>query len=394
MFTITRVPNLSPGLQDDMDCDLALVNGQVVNSETGKVESADVAVTRGRIVGISRERGRYQGARTIDLTDAYVTPALVDGHVHCFQNIGVGGLHPDRIGVRQGVGAVVDAGSFGPHTVDGFREYVVRTASTRVFGLINISRWGKSSDPGEAEIIGFMQPGEVVRAIARNADWVRGVKVRAAANTVGALGVTPVRLAKQAAREAGVPLVVHVGAAPPTLEEICPILTSGDVITHCFHGKVGGLFTRESGLLPAVADALARGVVLDVGHGAKGFDWDTAEMGFALGVRPTSISSDLTRACVDGPVYSLATTLAKFLYLGMPLVDVIRAATLAPARLFGLDPEFGRIAEGGPANLSILAVVDRAVDLYDSGRVARRAERTIEARHTILDGVVFEADLT
>jgi len=78
----------------------------------------------------------------------------------------------------------------------------------------------------------------------------------------------------------------------------------------------------------------------------------------------------------------------------MPFVDVVRAATLTPARLYGLAPEFGRIAEGGPANLSILAVVDRAVDLYDSSRAARRAEQTIEARQTILDGVVFDAELT
>lgn len=377
-----------------MDCDLALINGQVVDPAAGTIEPADVAVTLGRIVRISREPGMLRGGRTIDLAGNYLTPALIDGHVHCFQHIGVGGLHPDRIGVRQGVGAVLDAGSFGPHTVDGFREYIVGPASTRVLGLINISRWGKMADPGECALIDLLNPGDVVHAIERNAEWIRGVKVRAASNTVGSLGITPVYLAKQAAREARVPLVVHIGAAPPTLDEICPILTEGDVITHCFHGRIGGPITRRGGLLPAVADALARGVVLDLGHGSHGFSWDTAETGFGLGVRPAMISSDLTRSCVDGPVYSLATTMAKLLYLGMPLVEVIRAVTLTPSKVFGLAPDFGSIAEGGPANLSVLAIVEGAVDLYDSSKAARRAERTIEARYTILNGEVFEADLT
>jgi len=206
--------------------------------------------------------------------------------------------------------------------VAGFREYVVRSAQTRVFGLINISRWGKSASPGEGEIIGFLNPAEVVEAIEDNADWVRGVKVRA------------------------------------------------DV------------------------DAVARGVNLDVGHGSHGFSWAVAEQAFELGLWPRSISSDLTRRCIDGPVYSLTTTLAKFLYLGMPLLEVMRATTVAPARIFRLGPSFGKIVEGGAANLSVLALVDREVDLFDSAREARRAKPTIEARYTILEGQVYEATLT
>ena len=376
-----------------MDCELALIDGQVVDPVEGAIYDADVAVNGGRIVGISRQRGMFSATRTLDVSGAYVTPALNDCHVHCFEHVSPGSLQPDRIGVRQGVGVVVDAGSFGPRNATGFHEYVVKPAATRVFGLVNISRWGNSTNPGESEIIGFLNPTEVVRLVERSRDWVRGVKVRASVSAVGALGILPVRLAKQAAREAGVPLMVHIGNGPPTLEEVCDVLTAGDVITHCFHGKVGGSVTRQGEILPAVADAVDRGVILDIGHGSASFSWQTAERAIAQGLTPHSISTDLHRGCVDGPVFSQVATMSKLLHLGMSLLDVVQASTLVPARTFGLEPEFGRIAVDGPANLSVIRVVDRAQDLLDSERTRRRVERAVEADWTILNGQVHEADL-
>jgi dihydroorotase len=377
-----------------MDCDLVVVNGQIVDPEQGQIYRADVGVIDGKIAAIDRQRGALSARQVVDAAGEYVVPALVDCHVHCYEHVSPGSLNPDRIGVKQGVGAIVDAGSFGPRNAAGFHEYVVKPAATDVFGLVNISRWGVSTNPGEGEIVGFLNPTEVVRTVERSREWIKGVKVRASVTAVGALGILPVHLAKQAAREAGVPLMVHIGNGPPTLEEVCALLGPGDVITHCFHGKIGGSITRQGTVLPAVAEAVDRGVLLDIGHGSASFSWTTAEQAARLGLYPHSISTDLHRGCVDGPVYSLVATLAKYLHLGMSLVDVIRAATLTPACAFGLAPEFGRIAEGGPANLSVIEVVDLMLDLFDSERVARRVERTIEARATILHGTVYAANLT
>jgi dihydroorotase len=381
-------------VEEPVDCALALVNGQIVDPELGAIYGADVAVDEGRVVAIDRTRTGFNAGCVLDVAGAFVVPALVDCHVHCYEHVSPGSLNPDRIGVRQGVGAIVDAGSFGPRNAPGFREYVVGPAATRVFGLVNISRWGVSTNPGEGEIVGFLNPTEVVRAIQGNGDWIKGVKVRASVTAVGALGNLPVTLAKLAAREAGVPLMAHIGNGPPTIDEVCAQLTAGDVITHCFHGKVGGSITRQAELRPSVVAAVDRGVILDIGHGAASFSWSVGEKAASLGLFPHSISTDLHRACVDGPVFSLVTTMAKYFHLGMSLVDLVRATTVTPARAFGLEPDFGQIREGGAANLSVVAVVDRALDLFDSERVARRVERTIEARYTILSGKVYEATLT
>src|SRR5207244_5164449 len=125
-------------------------------------------------------------------------------------------LDADDVGVRQGVCAVADAGSFGPGNAAGFHEYVVKRAATHVYGLVNISRNGNSTQPGEGEVLGFLRPEATARTVEQNRDWAVGVKGRDSNTAAGRLGITSTRLAKVAAREASVPLMVHVGNVPPT----------------------------------------------------------------------------------------------------------------------------------------------------------------------------------
>lgn len=379
--------------------DLALVNGRVVDPDLNEIYDADIVLKDGHIVAISRERGQAADTPILDMERAFVTPALIDAHVHCFEHVSPGSLNPDRIGVRQGVGAIIDAGSFGPRNAAGFREFIVQQSKTRVYGLVNISRWGNSTNPGESEIIGFLNPTDVVRTIDQAHGWLRGVKVRASVTAVGALGILPVHLAKQAAREAGVPLMVHIGNGPPTLEEVCALLTEGDVITHCFHGKIGGAITRHGKLLPAVADAVARGVLLDVGHGSGSFAWSTAEQALQLGQPPHSISTDLHAGCVSGVPgkrsrVTLLRVMSKMLRLGMSLMDVVRATTIVPAHTFGLEPLFGHLTIGAPANVSVFAQCEHDEVTYDVEGQSRHMTQTLEPRYTILDGHVYEAEKT
>lgn len=375
-----------------MDCEIALTGGQVIDPDAGEIFDADVAIDAGRVTAVVRERGRLNAGQAVDVAGCYVCPGLIDCHVHVFQHVSPGSLDPDRIGIRQGVCAVVDAGSFGPRNAAGFGEYIVKRATTHVYGLVNISRLGNSTNPGEGEVLGFLNPTEVVRACATAGDWLVGVKVRASNTAAGRLGAMSTRLAKQAAAEAGRPLMVHIGNAPPTLEEVCAVLTAGDIITHCFHGKVGGIVTAQGALRPAVAAALERGVLLDIGHGSASFAWQTAERALALGYPPHSISTDLHRGCIDGPTYSQVKTMSKLLHLGMDLIAVVRASSPTPARALGLGDRYGRIRAGVPANLSVIALVDRTETMWDVEKQSRAVRGVIEARYTVLDGKVYTAD--
>ena len=58
--------------------DLVLKNGNILNVFTGEIETGDVAIKNGTIVGI----GSYNGKEEIDVSDKYICPGLIDGHIH------------------------------------------------------------------------------------------------------------------------------------------------------------------------------------------------------------------------------------------------------------------------------------------------------------------------
>jgi dihydroorotase len=372
-----------------MPVDLVLRGGEVLDPIARTRVTADVAISDGRIAAVARDVAG-NGAREVDVSGLIVGPGWVDTHTHVYNLVKPSCLDADSIGVEQGVVALLEAGSFGAANAAGFHEYVVKPAKTLVFGLLHISRHGNMHDPGESEIRSWLSIDDAVHAIQRNRSWIRGMKVRASNTAVGSLGIMPVVLAKKAATEAGVPLMAHVGNAPPTLDEVCAIFSAGDVITHCFHGKVGGLITQQAKPLPAVVDAIERGVLLDVGHGSGSFSFDVAEKALAAGLRPHHISTDLHRGNINGPVFSLALTMSKFLYLGMDLFDVVTSSSLAPAAAFGID-EIGLVAEGRPANLSIFRVLERSLGVRDSYHGERTINRLIEPRFAVVRGVVHAA---
>ena len=67
---------------------------------------------------------------------------------------------------------------------------------------------------------------------------------------------------------------------------------------------------------PAILDLHERGLVLDIGHGAGSFSYQTAEAMLGLGVMPDVISSDIHQMAIQGPMFDLPTTFSKFLNLG------------------------------------------------------------------------------
>jgi dihydroorotase len=66
--------------------------------------------------------------------------------------------------------------------------------------------------------------------------------------------------------------------------------------------------------------------------GQGSFNWTVAERAAKQGFAPDIISSDLHIGGVNGIVYDLPTCLTKFLAMGMPLPEVVRAATATPVR--------------------------------------------------------------
>ncbi|MEU7747372.1 hypothetical protein [Nonomuraea sp. NPDC049158] len=296
-----------------------------------------------RVVGSSAAVRLVQGDSGLVLEptqerpgDLWIGPGWVDLHAHVYDGMTVISVPADRVGLDQGVHVVADAGSAGEATIDGLARYVIPAAETEVRAWVNIGSHGlvhlrETADPS------FINVDATLAAIDRHRDLVCGVKVRSSGAVVGAMGLQPLQLGRLVARQADLPLLVHIGEVPPLIEDVLDLLDEGDVITHCYHGKTGHPWRPDGTPVPALARALDRGVLLDVGHGAASFSFEVAERAIAAGYPPHSISTDIHVRNIGGPVHDLATTITKLMACGLPLENAITAVTDAPRRVLRMD---------------------------------------------------------
>ncbi|WIM94728.1 amidohydrolase family protein [Actinoplanes oblitus] len=333
----------------------------------------DVGVRDGRIAAIGRDLPR-DARQTVDVTGRLVTPGLIDSHTHV--GPGYWGIDPDPIAWCSGVTTWVDAGSAGAYTLDGLRR-VAATATVRVPALLNISAVGLAGRTGESRDLANCDVALAIDTIQAHRELIRGIKVRVDRETVGDNGVEPLRRGLAAAESCGVPVMVHIGAAPPELDEVLDLLRPGDIVTHCASGIAAPLG-------PAVRAAAGRGVLLDLGHGSGGFAFDVLAAQLDAGLRPHTVSTDLHARSLYGPVFDLPTTMAKLLAAGIPLDEVFAAATRHPARALGLPG--GTLAVGAPADLAVFDVREEEFPVADAHRQVRIAPMRLVNTATYVAG--------
>jgi len=267
--------------------------------------------------------------------DLYLSPGWIDLHTHVYDGVASLSVTPDDAGLDTGVHMVVDAGSAGEATLAGLRKYVVPRYQTEVRAWLNISSIGLVHLK-EVSDLSLINVDRTVQAIEENRDFICGVKVRASGAIVGSLGLQPLQLAILAARETDLPVMVHIGEAPPAVDDVLDLLRAGDVITHCYHGKIGTPWERNGLPSAAMRRAIEKGVRLDIGHGAASFSFDVCANAITGGWSPYTISTDVHIRNINGPVYDLATTMTKLLHCGMALEDIIAAVTSSPADVLRL----------------------------------------------------------
>jgi len=350
---------------------------------------ADIAIEDGRIAEVT-EAGKGTGTRVIEGSGSYLSSGWIDLHVHAFPEFDPYGDEIDEIGAKQGVATIVDAGSCGADRIGELVESG-RRAKTNLLAFLNVSRIGLSRID-ELSKLEWIDGEAAIQAAKRFPDFVVGLKARISRSVVGGNGVEPLRMARALSEAADLPLMVHIGSGPPSIEEIVPLLAKKDIITHYLNGKENNLFDAEGKPLQVLLDALRRGIRLDVGHGTASFSFRAAEAAKRHGIGLHTISSDIYRGNrLNGPVYSLANVMTKFLYLGYPLEEVIAAVTSNAADWLQ-RPELGRIRVGDVAHLTLFSVRNEPVVLTDSEDEVRMASERIEPKGVVVNGEYMECE--
>ncbi|MCW5981471.1 MAG: amidohydrolase/deacetylase family metallohydrolase [Bryobacteraceae bacterium] len=374
--------------------DLVVKGGTVVDRSQGLSARRDVAVAGHRIARVAPSIDTAQARQTLDARGKIVTPGLIDIHVHVYDGVAPLGIPADPTCIAKGVTTVVDAGSAGAHTFPGFRKYVIERVDTRVYALLNISVVGQSTlstdNPhGELLDLRYANPKLAARTIERHRDVILGVKIRLTRNIAGDDDLAALRLAREASDAAGLPLMVHIGGSYSPLREILAMLKKGDVVTHSFRGGDGGILDGAGRVLPEVRAAVANGVLLDVGHGAGSFSFDTAEKALKQDTLPGTISSDVHQFNVNGPVFDLATTLSKFLHLGLSLEQVIERATKNAAAAFRFPEGTGSLREGAEADIAVFQMDEGDFEFTDALGETRIGHRKLRPVATVKSGRLY-----
>ncbi len=334
--------------------DRVLTGGTVIDPASGLNARTDVAISGGTIAAVGD--GLAAGAAEVtDCTGRWVLPGLVEGHTHIFQHVSKVGAPPDEAHLRRGVVAAADAGTAGASTFAAFRKLVVEPSPMRIVNFLNVSvlglidfRFGELMNPDT------LVPDDALATAAENPDVVRGFKIRLSEDVVGENWQMLLKKSLDAAEQAALPLMVHIGETSEPLPVVLDHLRPGDIVAHCYTGKEHGILDGDE-VLPAVAAARERGVLFDSAHGKSNLSFEVARRAIAKGFYPDILSSDTSARNWRGPVFDLLTSMSKLVALGVPLTEAVARATVRPAGLLGLYAEgYGQLKPGGPAHVTVV----------------------------------------
>jgi dihydroorotase len=374
--------------RDAAEYDTLITGGEVVDPGAGIEGRLDVAIRHGRVIDVASELDRNRAGEVIDASGAFVTPGLVDLHTHVYWGSTYWGIEADPVAARTGVTTWLDVGSSGAYSWPGFRRFLIEPSRSRIFALLNLSSIGLIAPTWEFANPDYSDVDLAETIIDANRDLILGVKARIDQNTTRGVGIRPLAQARELADRVDLPLMVHIGYGPPTIDEVAGLLRPGDILTHCFTGGDMRIVDDKGNPNPAIIALHDRGLILDIGHGTGSFSYKTAEAMLAAGVMPDVISSDIHQMAIQGPMFDLPTTLSKFLNIGLSLPQVIERATSRPAAAMR-RPDLGTLKPGSAADIAIFRLEEGDYVFRDVHMSPRRGSKRLINVLTMIDGEVL-----
>ena len=376
--------------------DILLKGGHVIDPKNKIDSKMDVAIFENKIVQVAPDIPATNAKKVIDVKGLFVTPGLIDMHVHVFMGNdldayianGPTSVAPDGFTFRAGVTTVVDAGSSGWRNFRQLKEQTIDKAQTRVLALLNIVGTGMVGRFEEQDVtdMNAVMTAHMIKQLFP--DIIVGIK---AAHYWG--DFTQVDRAVEAGKLANVPVMVDFGEHDPpnSIEALfMKHLRPGDIFTHTYsYGptKRETVVDENGKVKPFIAEAQKRGIIFDVGHGGGAFSWRQAVPAMQQGFKPDVISTDLHTQSMNGGMKDLANVLSKFINMGMSVQDVIARATWAPANVIN-KKELGNLSVGTEADIAVFNVRKGDFGFVDVRGTKLKGTQKLEAELTIRAGKI------
>jgi dihydroorotase len=296
------------------------------------------------------------------------------------------------------VTTMVDAGSAGYATFPGFRQFIVAFARTSLYAFLHLCPTGLCTAP-EVRPWDEINLKVTIRAVERNRDIIRGIKMRDAGPFTTEQRLEIFKKAKHLAKETKLPLMVHLGnqeaiGAGNLSREMLPLMEKGDILSHVYTPHTGRVIDSDGKAFPELLEARERGVILDVARGKNNVGFEVATLGLEKGILPSTISTDITSMNSNGPVFNLPTVTSQFMALGISLEQAIEMTTVNPAKALGLEDEIGSLEVGRQADVSIFKMLQGKWTFWDSVNNSIPAEKLLLPVSTFKSGQEIIAEPT
>lgn len=377
--------------------ELLLKGGHVIDPKNGIDGPMDIAVNDGVVARVASDIPAGEADRVVNAEGMYVTPGVIDIHSHHYYGTvpnrylsnSFTALPPDGFTFRVGVTTVVDVGGSGWRNFRHFKEQVIDRSRTRVLAFINIIGDGMSGLPEQN--LNDMDP-KMTALVAGQFPEIVGVKLA----HYRLHDWEPYRRAVEAGELADIPVMVDFGGADPVLPLetlFFDIFRPGDILTHAYRGtgnRRQPVVDEEGRLRPRMLEAQERGIIFDVGHGGGSFFYDNAVPATQQGLWPSTISTDLHTGSMNAGMKDQLNVMSKFLNLGMPLQEVIKASTWKPAQVIQRE-DLGHLSEGAVADIAVFRRHEGEYGFMDArgemlpGNEKLEAELTLRAGRVVWD---------
>lgn len=374
---------------------MIIKGGHIIDPKNNIDEVMDLAISNGKIALVAKNIDEKNGRKIIYARDMYVTPGLIDIHVHVYYGTqgglmnGTTSVVPDAFSFRAGVTTFVDAGSSGFRTFPIFKKQTIDNSQTRVLAFLNIVGEGMRGGSYEQDVMD-MNAHSASELAKKYPNLIVGFKL---AHYTGH-NWAPTDSTVQAGKLANLPVMIDFGVSEPPLsieELFFKHLRPGDIFTHAYayFPKTRETLVDENGKVkPFILEAQKRGIIFDVGHGSGSFRWRQAIPSFQQGIMADALSSDLHSGSMNSGFKDMTNLMSKFLCLGMPLQDVILRSTWNPAKIIR-RPELGSLSVGSEADVAVFSLSKGDFGFLDISGERKKGTQKLVAELTIRAGRVL-----